>query len=76
MREYFIRLQDRLLLSHFENVRIFTQKLFLAAFKIINVFQKYFNGHNLIEAGQCPYTGSIYDYCDKCEIMLPRELAV
>ena len=28
MREYFIRLQDRLLLSHFENVRIFTQKLF------------------------------------------------
>jgi hypothetical protein len=36
----------------------------------------YFSGHNLIEAGSCPYTGSVYDYCDKCEMMFPRELAI
>ena len=46
---------------------------------IKNLFNRvkcYFVGHNLIEAGSCPYTGSIYDYCDKCNLMTPRELAV
>lgn len=35
----------------------------------------YFKGHNLIEAGSCPYTGSTYDYCGSCESMIPRDLA-
>jgi hypothetical protein len=41
----------------------------------LNRIKCYFKGHNLIEAGQCPYTGSTYDYCDRCEIMIPRDLA-
>lgn len=41
-----------------------------------NRIKCYFKGHYLIEAGACPYTGSTYDYCKKCEMMLPRELAV
>ena len=25
-----------------------------------------FKGHILKEAGQCPYTGSVYDVCTRC----------
>lgn len=43
--------------------------------KIINKIKCYFSGHNFIVAGSCPYTGSTYDYCDKCHIMVPRDPA-
>ena len=33
-------------------------------------------GHVLEQAGTCPFTGSTYDYCDRCNAMIPRELAV
>jgi len=33
-------------------------------------------GHvELIAAGSCPYTGSTYDYCERCGFMIPREVA-
>jgi len=32
-------------------------------------------GHILTQAGTCPYTGSTYDYCERCSNMIPRELA-
>jgi hypothetical protein len=41
----------------------------------LNRIKCYFKSHNLIEAGQCPYTGSTYDYCQSCEMMIPRDLA-
>jgi hypothetical protein len=34
-----------------------------------------FKGHVLIEAGTCPYTGSTYDVCTRCLIMIPIQLA-
>jgi len=34
-----------------------------------------FTGHNLSVAGSCPFTGSTYDYCAKCNSMIPREVA-
>jgi hypothetical protein len=33
-------------------------------------------GHTLVEAGTCPYTGSTYQYCERCEAMIPIQLAV
>ncbi len=32
-------------------------------------------GHNLVSAGQCPFTGIRYDYCERCEYMLPLDEA-
>jgi hypothetical protein len=32
-------------------------------------------GHTLVVAGACPFTGSTYDYCERCKAMIPRELA-
>jgi RNA polymerase-binding transcription factor DksA len=33
-------------------------------------------GHKeLITAGSCPFTGSTYDYCERCGAMIPREVA-
>jgi hypothetical protein len=34
-----------------------------------------FVGHSLKLAGSCPFTGSTYDYCEKCNAMVPREVA-
>ena len=34
-----------------------------------------FKGHVLREAGTCPYTGSTYDVCTRCLIMIPIQLA-
>jgi len=33
-------------------------------------------GHTLVQAGTCPYTGSTYQYCERCEAMIPIQLAV
>jgi hypothetical protein len=33
-------------------------------------------GHILVEAGTCPYTGSTYQYCERCAAMIPIQLAV
>lgn len=33
-------------------------------------------GHKLVQAGTCPFTGSTYDYCEPCGMMIPREVAV
>jgi hypothetical protein len=33
-------------------------------------------GHNLVNAGTCPYTGSTYQYCERCETMIPIQVAV
>jgi hypothetical protein len=35
-----------------------------------------FKGHNLVGAGTCPYTGSAYDLCTRCELMIPQQVAV
>ena len=43
--------------------------------KLINRIVCRFNGHDWQQAGTCPFTGSTYDYCHKCETMLPRDLA-
>jgi hypothetical protein len=31
-------------------------------------------GHNLTEAGGCPFTGRFYDYCERCHGMVPRPI--
>ena len=28
-------------------------------------------GHKLVYAGECPFTGARYNYCDKCGQMIP-----
>jgi hypothetical protein len=33
-------------------------------------------GHYLVEAGTCPYTGSTYQYCERCNAMIPIQVAV
>jgi len=43
-----------------------------------NMFSKLkcrYKGHILTQAGTCPYTGSTYDYCERCSNMIPREIA-
>jgi hypothetical protein len=34
-----------------------------------------FKGHNLISAGECPFTGSTYDLCTRCQLMIPQQVA-
>jgi hypothetical protein len=33
-------------------------------------------GHALVPAGSCPFTGSSYEYCQRCEVMIPGQVAV
>jgi hypothetical protein len=33
-------------------------------------------GHTLVAAGTCPYTGSAYQYCERCTAMIPIQVAV
>jgi hypothetical protein len=42
----------------------------------INIIKCKIYGHSLIPAGSCPYTGSTYNLCEKCEIMIPVDKAV
>lgn len=28
--------------------------------------------HKLTEAGACPFTGRMYDYCERCTGLVPR----
>ena len=32
--------------------------------------------HKLVEAGSCPFTGSTYQYCERCSAMIPIQEAV
>jgi hypothetical protein len=34
-----------------------------------------FVGHSLQFAGQCPFTGSSYEYCERCELMITSDEA-
>jgi hypothetical protein len=43
---------------------------------MINKIICMFNGHNLVDAGTCPYTGSAYQYCERCTAMIPIQVAV
>ena len=36
-----------------------------------NAIKCKFKGHVLIHAGSCPFTGMIYDYCERCSAMIP-----
>ena len=33
-------------------------------------------GHTLVDAGACPYTGSTYQYCERCKSMIPIQVAL
>ena len=33
----------------------------------------YMSNHKLIKAGSCPFTGVTYDYCERCNKMIPIE---
>jgi len=35
-----------------------------------------FKDHLLVEAGTCPFTGSTYQYCERCTAMIPVQVAV
>lgn len=43
---------------------------------LIKIIQCKFKGHVLTHAGSCPFTGSTYNYCERCEAMIPEQLAV
>jgi hypothetical protein len=30
-------------------------------------------GHSLVFAGNCPFNGATYDFCEICNMTLPRE---
>jgi hypothetical protein len=32
--------------------------------------------HKLVEAGTCPFTGSTYQHCTRCGLMIPIQSAV
>jgi hypothetical protein len=34
-----------------------------------------FKDHVLVEAGTCPFTGSTYQYCERCGAMIPIQKA-
>ena len=31
------------------------------------------SGHKLTYGGACPFTGLLYDHCEKCNMMIPRQ---
>ena len=43
------------------------KQMFIAKIKC-NIF-----GHSLVFAGSCSFTGLSYNYCERCELMLPKE---
>jgi len=43
--------------------------------RIKSIFCK-IKGHVLVMAGSCPYTGSTYEYCERCTAMIPVQKAV
>ena len=43
---------------------------------ILNWIKCKVKGHTLEYAGQCPYTGSVYDVCTRCMMTIPRQVAV
>ncbi len=42
---------------------------------MLNRLKCMYKGHSLKQAGTCPYTGSTYDFCERCDYMIPREMA-
>jgi hypothetical protein len=43
---------------------------------LVNIIKCKIKGHTLIPAGSCPFTGSTYEYCERCKAMIPGQLAV
>jgi hypothetical protein len=43
---------------------------------MINKIACKIKGHRLVPAGTCPYTGSTYQYCERCTAMIPIQVAV
>lgn len=43
--------------------------------KLKSIFCK-IKSHKLVSAGSCPFTGSTYDYCERCGLMIPIQEAV
>jgi hypothetical protein len=43
---------------------------------MINWIKCKLKGHTLVHAGECPFTGSVYDVCTRCTAMIPRQVAV
>jgi hypothetical protein len=39
---------------------------------IINFIKCKFNGHKLISAGACPFTGFAYDICENCNMTIKK----
>ena len=44
--------------------------------KFISIIKCKINGHTLVQAGTCPFTGSTYEYCERCSAMIPMQKAV
>ena len=43
---------------------------------IIDILKCKIKGHILVSAGSCPFTGSTYEHCERCEVMVPVQVAV
>jgi hypothetical protein len=43
--------------------------------KFISIILCKFKGHTLVQAGTCPFTGSTYEYCERCSAMIPIQKA-
>ena len=43
---------------------------------IVKMIKCKFKGHQLVAAGSCPFTGSTYEYCERCGAMIPLQVAV
>ena len=43
---------------------------------ILNIIKCKIKGHIFITAGSCPFTGSTYEYCERCGAMILLQVAV
>lgn len=41
--------------------------------RIIGLVVCTFKDHVLTYAGSCPFTGSTYEYCERCKAMIPTQ---
>lgn len=44
--------------------------------KFISIIKCKIKGHTLVPAGSCPFTGSSYEFCERCSAMIPMQKAV
>jgi hypothetical protein len=43
--------------------------------KFISIIKCKIKGHTLVPAGSCPFTGSSYEFCERCSAMIPIQKA-